>query len=196
MFGRGERKNYFSGYKSRILEIPEELRGRAVIVEARGWIGSSGGFEVVGVTRPGGRYTEQRAGYTGTGSRQATHILLEPGECEEVRIIRGHKMEGRWKVRFLDAMTVGPLPTEVSGTSTRLFQCPAPGTRIAAEFGNIGGRLAIYDERGRRTRVLAEREHRFDEVVTIPDEQGLLAVESTHGGKWGPISKWSLRIQS
>ncbi|CAL9530229.1 hypothetical protein [Streptomyces sp. enrichment culture] len=165
MFGTGDRKNYFSGYKSRVLEVPEELRGRAVIVEAWRWSGSTGGFE------------------------------LEPGQCEEVRLIRGYKMLGRWKVRFVDAMSAGPLPARVKGGASRFFQCPAPGTRIAAEFGDAGGRLGVYNEQGRCIRVLAGRSHRFDDVVTVPEVQGLLAVEGPEL-KWGPMTKWSLRVQN
>lgn len=190
----GERKNYFSGFRSRVLEIPEELRGRAVIAEAWGWIGSAGGFQVVGVTRPRGRYTEKTAGSAGVG-RDVAHILVEPGQCEQVRIIRGYRMQGRWKVRFVDAMSVGPLSARAKGCASRFFQCPAPGTQIAAEFGDAGGRLGIYNEQGRCIRVLAGRSHRFDEVVTVPDVQGLLAVEGPEL-KWGPMTKWSLRIQN
>ncbi|MBL1081463.1 hypothetical protein JK359_05630 [Streptomyces actinomycinicus] len=191
MFGRGDRENYFSGYGSRVLEIPKELRGRAVIVEAWGWLGSGGGFQVVGVNRPGGRYTEKTAGESGA-MREKAHILLGPGECDEVRIIRGWKMQGRWKVRFVDAMSVGPLPPKAQGGASRFFRCPAPGARISAEFGDAGGRLGIYDERGRCIRVLAGRGHRFDDVVTVPDVQGVLAVEGPEL-KWGPMTAWSLR---
>lgn len=194
MFSIGERKNYFSGFRSRILEVPAELHGRAVIVEAWGWIGSTGGFQVFGVARPNGRYTEEYVGDSASG-RQAAHMLLGAGECEEVRIIRGHKMDGRWKVRFVDAMSVRPLSAMEKGGVSRFFQCPAPGTRIAVEFGDAGGRLVIYNERGQRVRVLDERNHRFGEVITIPDEQGLLAVERPNL-KWGPMTKWSLRIQN
>ncbi|KOX05208.1 hypothetical protein ADL04_06930 [Streptomyces sp. NRRL B-3648] len=145
------------------MQVPEELHGRAVVVEAWGWLGSAGGFQVVGVTRPRGRYTEKRAGESGA-TREKAHILLEPGECEEVRIIRGTHMSGRWKVRFLDAMSVEAMPSKVRGGASRFFRCPARGTRIAAQFGDAGGRLGVYDERGRCTRVLAGRGHRFDDV--------------------------------
>lgn len=188
----GGQKSFFSGYRSRIVPVPDELRGRAVVVEAWGWLGSAGGFQVVGVTRPRGRYTEKRAGESGV-MREKAHILLEPGECEELRIIRGTHMAGRWKVRFLDAMSVEAMPSKVRGGASRFFRCPAPGTRIAARFGDAGGRLGVYDERGRCIRVLAGRGHRFDDVVTVPDVKGLLAVEGPEL-KWGPLTKWSLEV--
>ncbi|MBR8641299.1 hypothetical protein KEF29_23200 [Streptomyces tuirus] len=174
--------------------MPEELRERPVVIEAWGWIGSASGFEVVGVTEPRGRYTETYAGRSGSG-REGAHILLEPGQCDSVRIMRGWKMSGRWKIRFLDATSMPPLPPKVKGGASRFFQCPAPGTRIAAEFGDAGGRLGIYNDKGRCVRVLAGRDHRFDDVVVVPDVKGVLAVERPEL-KWGPMTKWSLRVQS
>ncbi|WP_037672739.1 hypothetical protein [Streptomyces griseus] len=172
-----------SGYRSRVVGLPKQLRGRPVVIEAWGWIASPG-FEVVGVTEPRGRYTEKYAGSSGFG-RERAHILLEPGQCESVRIMRGLKMSGRWKIRFLDAMSMGPLPPAAKGGASRFFQCPAPGTRIAARFGDSGGRLGIYNDKGRCVRVLAGRGHRFDDVVVVPEVHGVLAVERPES-KWGP----------
>ncbi|MET9759899.1 hypothetical protein ABZ016_12700 [Streptomyces sp. NPDC006372] len=164
-----------------------------MVIEAWGWIASLG-FEVVGVTEPRGRYTEQPAGSSGIG-RERAHILLEPGQCESVRIMRGWKMSGRWKIRFLDAMSVGPLPPNIKGGASQFFQCPAPGTRLAVAFGDVGGRIGIYNEKGRCIRVLAGRGHRFDDVVTVPDVTGVLAVEGAEL-KWGPMTEWSLRTEN
>ena len=194
MFGRSHTENYFSGYRSRVVEVPKELLNRPVVIEAWGWIASLG-FEVVGVTEPGGRYTEKHAGESGIG-REKSHILLETGQCESVRIMRGLNMSGRWKIRFADAMSVGPLPPKVKGGASRLFQCPAPGTRIFAEFGDSGGQLILYNDKGKRIRTLAGREHRFNEVVVIPEVKGaLLAVGSMHT-LWHPMRPWSLRIEN
>jgi hypothetical protein len=194
MFGRSSAQNYFSGYASRVVEVPEELRGRPVVIEAWGWIGDAAGFAVVGVTEPRGRYTEKHAGSSGPMPGRKAHILLEPGQCESVRIVRGWRMSGRWKIRFLDAMSVEPLPPGVKGTASRFFQCPAPGTRLVATFGDAGGRLGIYNEKGRCVRVLAGRGHRFDADVVVPDVEGVLAVEGPDM-KWGPMTTWSLRTE-
>ncbi|MFI0810918.1 hypothetical protein [Streptomyces echinatus] len=193
MLGRSGAENYFSGYRSHVIEVPKELRGRPVVIEAWGWIASLG-FEVVGVTEPRGRYTEKYVGSSGIG-RERAHILLEPGQCESVRILRGWKMSGRWKIRFLDAMSVGPLPPKVKGGASRFFQCPAPGSRLAVAFGDAGGRLGIYNEKGRCIRVLAGRGHRFDDLVVVPDVTGVLAVEGPEL-KWGSMTQWSLRIEN
>ncbi|QIQ03546.1 hypothetical protein [Streptomyces liangshanensis] len=174
------------------MAVPERLRGRPVRIEAWGWIGSLG-FEVVGVTEPQGRYTENDAGSSGIG-REKSHILLVPGQCESVRIKRGWKMSGRWKIRFADAMPAEPLPPKAKGATSRLFRCPAPGTRLAVEFGDSGGRLTVYNEEGRRIATLAGREHQFNDAVVIPKVKGLLAVESTVA-KWGPMTHWSLRTE-
>jgi hypothetical protein len=172
--------------------LPKELRRRPVVIETWGWIGSLG-FEVIGVTEPRGRYTERGLGSSGFG-RERGHILLAPGECESVRIKRGWKMHGRWKVRFLDAMSVGELPREAQGGVSRVFQRPEPGTRLAVEFGDIGGRLAIYNEQGRCVRVLCGRSNRFRDVVVVPDAAGVLAVEGENL-KWGAMHRWSLKVQ-
>ncbi|MFJ2650390.1 hypothetical protein ACIO1C_27170 [Streptomyces sp. NPDC087420] len=173
--------------------MPKKLRERPVRIEAWGRFPSMG-FKVVGVTEPGGRYTENHAGTSGIG-RERAHILLVPGQCASVRIMRGWKMSGRWKIRFVDAMIAEPLPPKVKATVSQLFQCPAPGTRIAATFGDAGGRLAIYNEKGRRIATLTGREHRFDDVVVVPDVKGLLAVEGPES-KWGPMTRWSLRTEN
>lgn len=193
MSGKAGEKWYFSGYGERVIELPEELRRRPVVIEAWGWIGS-GSFQVIGVTSPRGRHTERELGSSGTG-RERAHILLAPGECDAVRIKRGVKMSGRWKIRFLDAMSVEPLPAKVRGEASRLFQCPAPGTRLAVEFGDVGGRLAIYDDDGRCTRVLAGRRNRFRDVVVVPDAAGVLAVEGEEL-KWRAMNPWSLEVQT
>ncbi|POX55293.1 hypothetical protein C3489_10865 [Streptomyces sp. Ru71] len=104
-------------------------------------------------------------------------------------------MSGRWKIRFLDAMSVGPLPPKAKGSASRFFQCPAPGTRLTAEFGDAGGRLGIYNEMGRCIRVLAGRSHRFDDVIVVPDVNGVLAIEGPEL-KGGPMTTWSLRIEN
>lgn len=185
-------ETYFSGYGERVIELPKELRRRAVVIEAWGWVGSMG-FEVIGVTEPAGRYTERPLGSSGMG-REKGHVLLAPGECESVRIRRGWKMSGRWKVRFLDAMSVGELPVDARGRASRVFKCPEPGTRLAVEFGDTGGRLAIYNEAGRSVRVLAGRSNRFTDLVVVPDVAGVLAVEG-ESSKWGVMSPWSVKAQ-
>ncbi|WP_162931182.1 hypothetical protein [Streptomyces sporangiiformans] len=185
-------KAYFSGYGERVIPLPKELRRRPVVIETWGWIASLG-FEVIGVTEPRGRYTERGLGSSGIG-RERGHILLAPGECESVRIQRGWKMRGRWKIRFLDAMSVGELPREAKGGVSRVFQRPEPGTRLAVEFGDKGGRLAIYNEEGRCVRVLCGRSNRFRDVVVVPDAAGVLAVEG-ETLKWGSMFPWSLKVQ-
>ncbi|MFQ6144409.1 hypothetical protein ACLMNJ_15215 [Streptomyces seoulensis] len=195
VFSKNDREHYFSGYRSSTVEVPKKLRARPTLIEAWSWIGSGIGFKAVGVTSPGGRYTEKSLGESGV-LRGKAHILFGPGECEEVRIIRGMNMVGRWKMRFADALSVEPLPPKATGKTSRVFQCPAPGTRLSARFGDVGGRLGVYDERGERVRVLAERGHRFDEMVTIPDVTGLLAVEGTLLQRdWGPMTEWTLRTE-
>ncbi|MEV0495929.1 hypothetical protein [Streptomyces atratus] len=182
----------FSGYGERVIELSKELQRRAVVIEAWGWVGSLG-FEVIGVTEPAGRYTERPLGDSGIG-REKGHILLAPGECEAVRIRRGWKMSGRWKVRFLDALSVGEFPLEARGGASRLFTCPAPGTKLAVEFGDGGGRLAIYNEAGRCVRVLAGRSNRFKDVVVVPAVAGVMAVEGEEL-KWGAMTPWSVKTQ-
>ncbi|WP_146075300.1 hypothetical protein [Streptomyces sp. Ru71] len=95
----------------------------------------------------------------------------------------------------MDAMSVGPLPPKAKGSASRFFQCPAPGTRLTAEFGDAGGRLGIYNEMGRCIRVLAGRSHRFDDVIVVPDVNGVLAIEGPEL-KGGPMTTWSLRIEN
>ena len=193
MFGRSDTENYFSGYGSRVVEVPKALHGRPVVIEAWGWIASLG-FEVVGLSEPEGRYTETHAGSSGIG-REKSHILLAAGQYESVRIERGWKMSGRWKIRFAHALSVEPLPLEVKGSASRLFRRPAPGTRVAVEFGSAGGRLVLYNDKGKRIRTFTERGHRFSDVIVLPHEKGLLSVE-TPVARWGPMTPWSLRIEN
>lgn len=179
-----------SGRGEHEFKVPDGLPGKSVVMEA--WAGMlSRGFRVHGVRGTDQKVWDEFLGDSGLG-RGRSHILLPVGVYSLLRVRGGVRKPGRWHIRWLPTQSLSELAAENTGDASHIFSLDTPGIRVAVEFGDAGGCLALYDRDGKQRRVVTQHTDKFRDVVTIPDA-GLVAVQGS-SLKWGPMNPWSLRV--
>ena len=181
----------FTGRSEHVLDVPDSLPGRRVILEA--WSGLlSRGYQMYGVRENGHQRREEFIGRSGLGRGRA-HCLFPAGTYSRIRIDGGVHSPGRWNLRFLALDSLPELAAENTAEASRFFSFSTPGVELSVQFGSAGGVLALYSAEGRERQVLTKYPGRFEDVVTVP-RAGLLAVEG-ESLAWGAMSAWSLRVR-
>ncbi|MEV2234692.1 hypothetical protein AB0H69_39860 [Streptomyces phaeochromogenes] len=181
----------FAGRGEHVLDVPDNLPGRRVILEA--WTGLlSRGYQMYGVRENGHQRKEEFLGRSGLGRGRA-HCLFPAGIYSRIRFDGGVRSPGRWNIRFLSLNSLPELAAENTAEASRFFSVSTPGVELSVQFGSAGGVLALYSAEGKERQVLTKYDGRFEDVVTVP-RAGLLAVEGV-GLSWGMMTAWSLKIR-
>ncbi|MFD0034977.1 hypothetical protein ACWGDS_41345 [Streptomyces sp. NPDC055059] len=150
----------WSGWRSRVVEIPGAGEGKPVPLRIRGGFTSS--FDLYAVRK--GPY-RQRAheGLARIYGSRASHIIL-PANCDALSIRRitvgdGASGVARWKLRVVDKDALLPLPpVEIGGRGTETFSYFAskPYYEYAPvlhyDFNNPGGEIIYTPAHGGKRR--------------------------------------------